>query len=318
MECKVPSIAAVVVTYNRAELLIRCLNALVRQNLLPNKIFIIDNHSDDNTYDRLLEDNFISQEPNSRNEFGQIWETTYCKCKNPIKVTYLFKDKNDGGAGGFYAGMKMAYDAGYEWLWLMDDDGKPDSNQLFELYRVSNIFDLKYTNALVVNEVNNDELAFSLSRGEEISNYRMHDVFYDEINPFNGTFINRKVIDFVGFIKRELFIWGDETEYTLRVKDHGFKIGTICSALHYHPAKHPKLRNILPFVNWKKYSPHKSIYYRNYGYINWIYSKSDFLKSLITYTLAFGLRFQFRQLFNYYKYTLRGIFQNWTHIDMKK
>jgi len=37
------------------------------------------------------------------------------------RIQYTFAGKY-GGAGGFYEGVKRAYEAGYDWL-LMDDDG---------------------------------------------------------------------------------------------------------------------------------------------------------------------------------------------------
>ena len=42
-------IAVIVVTYNRKELLKRCLNALFQQEYLPAAIYIIDNNSCDGT-----------------------------------------------------------------------------------------------------------------------------------------------------------------------------------------------------------------------------------------------------------------------------
>ena len=42
-------IAAVVVTYNRKEQLLDCLNAIAHQTFKPAKVFIIDNASSDGT-----------------------------------------------------------------------------------------------------------------------------------------------------------------------------------------------------------------------------------------------------------------------------
>jgi GT2 family glycosyltransferase len=42
-------IAAVVVTYNRKDCLINCLNAIRLQTLPPDIMYIIDNHSTDGT-----------------------------------------------------------------------------------------------------------------------------------------------------------------------------------------------------------------------------------------------------------------------------
>ncbi|NLT75707.1 MAG: glycosyltransferase, partial [Planctomycetes bacterium] len=53
------TIAAVVVTYNRKELLTRCLDALLAQSHRPDAIYIIDNDSTDGTYEDLLDRGLI-------------------------------------------------------------------------------------------------------------------------------------------------------------------------------------------------------------------------------------------------------------------
>ncbi len=65
-------------------------------------------------------------------------------------LLYIQKKVNDGGSGGFYAAMKEAFNRGYDWLWLMDDDGLPDRKELKELYNKSVEYHLQYANALVL------------------------------------------------------------------------------------------------------------------------------------------------------------------------
>lgn len=305
------TIGVVVVIYNRADLLIRCLDAVVAQTLLPTEIFIIDNHSDDKTRMMLKEANYIKGDFIDSNEHGKVETLMYKHSKSPVKVTYVFKDTNDGGAGGFYAGMKMAHEAGLDWIWMMDDDGVPAVNALYTLLNVATKRDLLYVNPLVINECNHTELSFGLAGKTDAAYFHDKEIFINAINPFNGTFINHKVIDKIGYIKREMFIWGDETEYTNRVSHSGFKIATICHAYHYHPKRGLKSYNIIPFVNWKKCYFHNSIHVRNYAYINKKYNKSEILKDLIRYTIAYGLRFRFRDLLDVYRYTYRGLMEIW-------
>ncbi len=55
------TIAAVVVTYNRKELLIECLDALMNQTYPLDGIYIIDNASSDGTPELLLEKGYINK-----------------------------------------------------------------------------------------------------------------------------------------------------------------------------------------------------------------------------------------------------------------
>ena len=93
-------VAAVVVTYNRKKLLKSCIENLLNQTFKID-VIVIDNMSTDGTRE-MLED-FIATK----------------------KIIYHSTGKNIGGAGGFYHGVKMAYEDDYDWIWIMDDDAFP-------------------------------------------------------------------------------------------------------------------------------------------------------------------------------------------------
>lgn len=94
--------AGIVVTYNRKEELINNINSILLQKKKFDKYYIIDNCSSDGTYEFLVEQNIL------KNEF----------------IKYILLDKNIGGAGGFYTGLRFAYEDGYDFICMMDDDGK--------------------------------------------------------------------------------------------------------------------------------------------------------------------------------------------------
>ena len=48
----------------------------------------------------------------------------------PIPSTYLGSRRNLGGAGGFALGMLHALSLGADWVWLADDDGRPDGPEV--------------------------------------------------------------------------------------------------------------------------------------------------------------------------------------------
>lgn len=53
--------------------------------------------------------------------------------------------------------------------------------------------------------------------------------------PFNGILLSSKVVEKVGFPLKEYFIWGDDMEYTARMKKYGVEIASIVDAYFYHP-----------------------------------------------------------------------------------
>jgi glycosyltransferase involved in cell wall biosynthesis len=102
------SIAVVIVTHNRADLLERMLDGLRSQTRQPDAVIVIDNVSTDDT--RAVLDG---------------------RTDLPLHVTTTAS--NLGGAGGFHVGMRAAYDAGWDRIWLMDDDVVPDPDCLAAL-----------------------------------------------------------------------------------------------------------------------------------------------------------------------------------------
>jgi GT2 family glycosyltransferase len=94
-----PRIIAVVVTWNRRDLLRESLEAVEAQTLAPARVVVVDNASDDGTAEMLDAD------------FAHL------------DVVRLIR--NVGGAGGFAAGMERALTFEPDLVWLLDDDTVP-------------------------------------------------------------------------------------------------------------------------------------------------------------------------------------------------
>ena len=135
---------AIIVTYNRYELLKENLLMIEKQTKQLDKVLIIDNHSHDDI--RIKIEKFI---------------------KNlKLNIDYRYMEENFGGAGGFYYGVKFAYEEA-DFLWLMDDDGKPYNEFTFEkIYDVASKLykknKLLFLNSLVT--YNGTDLSFGFTR----------------------------------------------------------------------------------------------------------------------------------------------------------
>ena len=105
------TIAAVVVTYNRKELLTECLTAIAEQTRIPDTILIIDNASTDGTEEMFAKDGVFDN----------------------ALFDYQKMESNLGGAGGFYEGIRRAFNNGADWIWIMDDDTIPSKTALEEI-----------------------------------------------------------------------------------------------------------------------------------------------------------------------------------------
>ena len=134
--------AAVVVTYNRRKLLFEQIEDVVcHQSYKVDRYYIIDNNSSDDT-----------------EECVKVYQS---EC--PIEIKYCRMSENIGGAGGFYYGLKYAYDDGFDWMILMDDDGKPyDRGCFHSAFSYIKKKELSAEDAYLINSLN-FILFFSLS-----------------------------------------------------------------------------------------------------------------------------------------------------------
>lgn len=211
-------IACIIVTYNRKVYLKRCLDAVNNQTIKLDAVYILDNASTDGTQEVIKE-----------------WGFYDCyKCGTLYK--YILNSKNEGGAGGFYRGMKYAMlDNEYDALWVMDDDGQPDKNCL--AYLLPLLGERDYIAPIVLSDVDHTSCSFvpNTSYVEFCKKADAHGLVEGWASPFNGILYSAKLIRKIGYPKKEMFIWGDEINYQLRAENAGFHRVTVVKAIHYHP-----------------------------------------------------------------------------------
>jgi rhamnopyranosyl-N-acetylglucosaminyl-diphospho-decaprenol beta-1,3/1,4-galactofuranosyltransferase len=102
-----PRVVAVMVTWNRRDLLLEALAAVCAQSRPPDTVIVIDNASTDGTPAAV------------RASFPDVRLAT-------LGINY-------GGAGGFAYGLALALADGADLIWLMDDDTVPASGALLAL-----------------------------------------------------------------------------------------------------------------------------------------------------------------------------------------
>lgn len=280
------SVCAVVVTYNRKELLWECLESLKYQSKHLDAIYIVDNASIDDTPQFLKEKGYLTEIPQS---FDKSWEKDFV-IKNNLKgndliIHYYRSNRNLGGTGGFYEGIKRSYEKGYEWLWIMDDDAEPKKNALLKLFEYTSENAVSAVANLVLdtnNEIqlyHNANLNFS-SYISFVSTLKISDfdnkVLKIDMSSFVGILISKKCIEKVGFPKKELFIYEDDIEYSIRLKTCG-KILLVTDSVIIHKAKHKK-NEIRKFFN-RNYNkiPIKDYWRVYFGLRNYVWIRKKYL-----------------------------------------
>lgn len=272
-------IAAIVVTFNRKELLLKGLESLINQTHTLDALYIIDNASTDGTHILLQEKGFLELPTNPEKISGEFIKkiTIPGSTEKTLDIHYIRLKENTGGTGGFYAGVKKVYEDGFEWLWIMDDDVRPDLKCLENLV---NYMDNKKV-LIPVRLSNKNEIVDFTAIKYNLRNPFLKDAResalcteYKNIDDlpeimevhdfsFEGPMINREIVEKIGFPRADLFIFGDDTDYALRIRYLAKQELTLL--------RDARIYRMLDFVtsketNWKSYYMIRNVFYMNWKY----------------------------------------------------
>ena len=243
-------VCAVVVAYNRKDLLRVCLRALENQTRKLDNILVVDNASNDGTQEMIT------------SEFPVI---------EVIRLSH-----NTGGAGGFAAGVRIAFDDGYDMFWLMDDDAEPYPDALEILLSNEDTFheDVVCIAGKVLDRDDNIALAHrghfndvdtivvkQIQKAVPRIWYERDTNEIDAVS-FVGPLIKRDAVRKIGFPMHEFFIHQDDMEYSVRLRKIGkIKLISKSSIKHYEASTQSDDKTSDYNKLWIRYYAKRNIYF---------------------------------------------------------
>ncbi len=241
-------VIAVIVTYNRLELLKKCLRAVHEQTRKPDHIIVINNGSTDDTKEWLSEQNVIT-----------------------------YTQENSGGAGGFSYGVKMAYGHGADWIWLMDDDTITQNDALEQLLFGLNKLGGNQENvgflssSVFWTDGNLHELnrTYLLEDKKKIANFSFTNktsMPFIQWGTFVSMLLSAKAVEKVGLPIKDFFIWCDDAEYSKRIIGSGMPGFLVKNSGVIHETPNNHQSSVLQ-------DPRSSIWKYNYGLRNELFTK---------------------------------------------
>lgn len=212
------TVAIVVVTYNRADMLRGLLDGLTKLDQPADAVIVVNNASTDHTAQVLAE----AVTPN---------------------LQVIDSPENLGGAGGFHLGTKAAVEQGWDRLYLIDDDVVPahdclevllaqDEDCLFSVRedRNGNLIEL----AALKFDLRNP-LAIKPKTAAVMDTYPTRDSMPERVPvenvAFEGFMIRRTVLEEIGLPDPTYFIFYDDVDLAIRARRAGRTIWAVRDAV---------------------------------------------------------------------------------------
>jgi rhamnopyranosyl-N-acetylglucosaminyl-diphospho-decaprenol beta-1,3/1,4-galactofuranosyltransferase len=241
-------VGAVLVAFNRDNLLERSLKHTLSQTRPPDHVYVVDNANLSSTK----------------------------KLVESAGAVYLSGAVENGSAGGFAIGIHHAVNTGCDYIWTLDDDGYPHNDCLKNLLEVSQKSRLDVCSPLSLSQEDHSQTAnpylFGVTKvtSAERIQRKVLRRGVNKVQFYNGMLMTKELVEIIGLPKKELFLRGDELDYLYRAKKSGAEMGLVTTAFFYHPSGAPEFANnrnsllgvIIPSAPNKKYYQ-----FRNRGYL---------------------------------------------------
>ncbi len=266
-------VLAVIVTYNRLNMLKECLKKIKAQSFSCDCL-IVDNASTDDTASWCK--SFILEEPGT-------------------KFMYENTDGNIGGAGGFNYGIKRAYELGYDYAWVMDDDAFANSDALEKLMDADKALGGPRNYGFVASVVlwtdgniclmnrqrkkdgpllgKNSKIAIQEVYAAKTSSNKLIPIV---TSTFVSLLIPISTVKKVGLPIKEFFIWCDDIEYTRRIScKYNMPCYSVLDSQITHKTKNNTGSDLATDsedrIDRYKYAiRNTNYYYRHMGFIGWM------------------------------------------------
>lgn len=294
-------IAANVVTYNRKGLLGECIDALLNQTYPLDAIYIIDNSSTDGTPEFLMDKGLIDELATPTKEpiesIKLIPLTTFSD--RLVEIHYVRMPKNIGSSGGQYEGVKRSSGAGFDWIWVMDDDAEPENGALASLAEYFYEENVSCLACVVKDRMGNIQIhhrgmidfknLLPLPQKKlDISLYKEKKILEIDMVSFVGILLKSEAVKLIGYPNKNFFLHHDDVEYSIRLKQAG-KLLLIIKSIIIHKEQANKELIIGKFFHKKVYThPYDKLWVRYYGERNLVWlckkyseNKSNFYINLL-------------------------------------
>lgn len=236
-------IGIVVCNYNKKEDALACIQSILESKFQDYDIYVVDNASSDG-----------SAEAIEKAYGGQ--------------VTLLVNQENLGGSGGFNTGLRAAFEKGYPYLMCVDNDALLDENAIGSLFTFLQEHQEVGIAAAKIYHREAPDYVQQLGQKIDFENFctnvtylnayedgSMPEYVYTDAVAACALMIRRSVVEKIGFMPEENFLYWDDTEWCYLCGRAGWKVASVGNAMALHAMGAKKeLENTFPtYYAWRNW-----------------------------------------------------------------
>lgn len=236
-----PSVAIILLNWNGYNDTYECLKSLETLEYSNFHVFLVDNASKDDSFVKLTNDF----------EEGQF----------SVKMTLMQSGGNLGFAGGNNVAIKKAYDQGYQYIWLLNNDTTINSDALSTLVNVIHNDDSIGIVGSKIYFAGTDLIWFAGGNVNVYTGATNHIGIRDtDLGQYNkikevsyivgcSLLFRRELIDRLGYLVEDYFLYFEDTDWNIRAKQAGWKVVYVpTSIVHHKVSSSQKSNDVSPQV----------------------------------------------------------------------
>ena len=219
---RMEKIGVVICNYNKKDDVLLCIQSVLESRCQNFDLYVVDNGSTDESVSAI------------KKEYGD-------------KLTLLVNQENLGGSGGFNTGLRLVYEKGYDYLMCVDNDAFLDENAIGNLWHfLEEHQEVGMAGAKIYHREAPD---YVQQFGQKIDFTH----FCTEVNYFNAyedgsmpeylytdavaacaLMVRRSIVEQIGLMPEENFLYWDDTEWCYRCNQAGYKVASVGNAVALH------------------------------------------------------------------------------------
>lgn len=238
-------IGIVICNFNKQNDVIDCIQSVLESKYEDYHIYVVDNASTD--------------------ESVMLIREHYGSCD---RLTLIENSENLGGSGGFNTGLRVAMSEGHTYLMCVDNDALLDENCIGTLSDFLDSHENVGIAAAKIYHTGQENYVQQYGSFIDYDNYSvnsiylnhiedgsMPDVVYSDAVPACALMIRRAVVEQIGVMPEENFLYWDDTEWCVRCREAGYEVASVgaAAASHAMGAKREDVNTFPTYYAWRNW-----------------------------------------------------------------